>query len=159
VWLIAKRSCTITFIERNEIKQAVWGWKLVVLKVVWSLYRVNLIAELYGTKFSVFKIYGNTWVALFSDIFVNSEVVLHVKLYCIHYVKYYLSLITIVSLLYPFFRWKNKCCLSFIKDTIGSPMHIEGGKQSPCRRKREGASPDRDTPLKRAKSIEGTQVN
>lgn len=39
-------------------------------------------------------------------------------------------------------------------DTVGSPMHIEGGIQSPFR-KREGLPADEVTPNKRTKSIEG----
>ena len=47
---------------------------------------------------------------------------------------------------------------SIQENTAGSPMHVDGGMQSPCQ-KREGSPPEVDTPIKRSRSMEGSQVN
>lgn len=38
-------------------------------------------------------------------------------------------------------------------------MHVESGRSSSCGKKREGDSPEVDTPIKRAKSVEDSQVH
>lgn len=53
----------------------------------------------------------------------------------------------------------NSVTFCHFQEQIGSPMHVESGKQSPCRRKREGSSSEGDTPVKRSKSIEDSQVS
>lgn len=43
------------------------------------------------------------------------------------------------------------------QETVGSPMHVDGGMNSPVYKKREGSPPEGTTPVKRSKSTEESQ--
>lgn len=44
------------------------------------------------------------------------------------------------------------------QETVGSPMHVDSGMNSPVYKKREGSPPEDSTPVKRSRSTDESQV-